>query len=63
MSATDHCPAWAAPFRYINCQPVFVADHEHVGRVLAERHRVGPGYLYDVRQRAKAARQAMERNG
>lgn len=33
-----------------------VADYEHVGRVLAARLRVGPGHLFDVRERAKARR-------
>jgi hypothetical protein len=34
------------------------ADHDHIGRVLAMRHRVGPGYLFDVRERWKAKRQS-----
>lgn len=59
----SRCPSWAAPFRYINCPHVETIDHDHVGRVLAERYRVGPGYLHDVRARVKAAREAMERNG
>ena len=39
--------------------PLVIINHEHVGRVLAERLRVGPGYLYDVRQKFKA-RQAID---
>lgn len=30
-----------------------VCYHDHLGRVLAERHRIGPAGLYDARQRAK----------
>ena len=33
-----------------------VVDYEHVGRVLAERLRVGPGRLRGIREREKARR-------
>lgn len=36
-------------------QPKFLVmvDHDHVGRVLAERHRCGKGHVYDVLQKAR----------
>lgn len=42
---------------------VEIIDYEHTGRVLAERYRVGPGYLHDVKQRFKERAARKERNG
>jgi hypothetical protein len=33
-----------------------VCNYDHLGRVLAERHRVGPGYIRDTLIYAKARR-------
>ena len=35
-----------------------VCDHEHLGRVLAERYRKGPLYIWDVLDRVRASRKA-----
>jgi hypothetical protein len=33
-----------------------ICDHEHLGRVLAERYRKGPLYIWDVLDRVRASR-------
>ena len=33
-----------------------VCDYDHLGRVLAARHRVGPGYIRDALANARARR-------
>lgn len=45
-----------APRQFSSAVEPTVADYDLLGRVMAERLRVGPGYLYDVRERAKARR-------
>ena len=35
-----------------------VCDYEHLGRVLAERHRRGRGYIFDVLDRSRPTNRA-----
>jgi len=48
-------------FAFVNSRPHTQADYDHIGRVMAERLRRGPGYVHDVLKRSVEARRVKDR--